>query len=398
MAKELRDRLHERKDRTGWYADLRFAGGSRHTAMIPEGETSATEDWDEAYDILKARVEELENAPAAEERSEPGDVRIADYMEHHLGMKKVEGDRPATVDRNRRAIRTVLRYWGEDVRLGDVTTDRVADYMARRGRKVKPQTLLHELHAMSNLFRRAVVERRAIFNPFDGDHIFKKPDPAKDRPEAVWLELGEAARLIRAAYEQDQDPHNRAFPYLGPLVATFLYTGGRAGGVTGLTVADVEFPTRPGELGHVRFAHNRYRKLKSKHAVRRVPLWPELERRLRAYIESRPDLGELLFPAEGGGPLTDVSTSRQNAVDAAKIQKRVTWHTLRHTYAATRLQTTDAGRAVSPYTVMKELGHGSLKLIEETYGHVQKRRARGEHVEYVEAEVVSIGQGRKAAR
>lgn len=132
--------------------------------------------------------------------------------------------------------------------------------------------------------------------------------------------------------------------------------------------------------------------------MRRVPLWPGLERRLRTYIQGRPDLTALLFPAERGGLLTDVSTSRQNAVDAAGITKRVTWHTLRHTYAATRLQTTDHGQPVTTFLVMKELGHGSLKPVEETYGHVQKRRARGEHVEYVEAEVVSIGSGRKAAR
>lgn len=75
----------------------------------------------------------------------------------------------------------------------------------------------------------------------------------------------------------------------------------------GLTVADIEFPTGT-RLGSIRFRANRYRKLKSRHATRRVRLWPELERRLCAY-------------------------STRNA--------------------ATRMQTADAGRPVSPYTVMK---------------------------------------------
>lgn len=38
---------------------------------------------------------------------------------------------------------------------------------------------------MSNLFRRAVTEGRALFNPFDRDHLFKKPEIR--RKEVVWL-------------------------------------------------------------------------------------------------------------------------------------------------------------------------------------------------------------------
>jgi len=40
---------------------------------------------------------------------------------------------------------------------------------------------------------------------------------------------------------------------------------------------------------------------------------------------------------------------------------------------------------------MKELGHGSLTLIEDTYGHLMETRHRREIVEYVETSVVSIG-------
>jgi len=108
-------------------------------------------------------------------------------------------------------------------------------------------------------------------------------------------------------------------------------------------------------------------------------------------VAKRPDLDGLLFPAENGGLLTDLRAGLKNALESAGITKRVTWHTLRHTYAAARLQTTDAGAPVSPYTVMKELGHGSLTLIEETYGHLMETRHRSQVVEYVETSVVSIG-------
>jgi hypothetical protein len=40
----------------------------------------------------------------------------------------------------------------------------------------------------------------------------------------------------------------------------------------------------------------------------------------------------------------------------------------RVTYATARLQTLDRGAPVSPWTVEKELGHGSREMLEEVYG------------------------------
>lgn len=62
-----------------------------------------------------------------------------------------------------------------------------------------------------------------------------------------------------------------------------------------MKVADVDL-----DAGHIRFRPSRWRKLKRRHTTRRVPLWPQLEEILRAYLGARPDLEGLLFPAEGG--------------------------------------------------------------------------------------------------
>ena len=387
MSKRKQTRLYWREGR-GWYADLRsFADvGGKREAMKPEGSRGATDDEDMANRIYLVRKDELKTLRknGGKQEPEPGDVSMVEYAKRHLAMKYAEGDRPATVDRNERAIRTVLGYWGPETRLSDITPDKVTSYIAERGQVVATQTLLHELHAMSNLFRRAVTEGRALFNPFDRDHLFKKPEVR--RAEATWLEIGEADRLIRAAIDQDANAHTRAFAHLGPIVATTLLTGGRWGEVAGLEVSDIDFDART-----IRFRPNRWRQLKSRHSRRQVRLWPQLEKILLDYVAKRPDLDGLLFPAENGGLLTDLRAGLKNALESAGITKRVTWHTLRHTYAAARLQTTDAGAPVSPYTVMKELGHGSLTLIEETYGHLMETRHRSQVVEYVETSVVSIG-------
>jgi hypothetical protein len=52
------------------------------------------------------------------------------------------------------------------------------------------------------------------------------------------------------------------------------------------------------------------------------------------------------------------------------------------THIASRLQTLDHGAPVSPFTVSRELGHGSREMVERVYGHLGVVRHRSEVVEY----------------
>ena len=65
------------------------------------------------------------------------------------------------------------------------------------------------------------------------------------------------------------------------------------------------------------------------------------------------------------------------------IAGRVGWkagevrlHALRHSYCAARIQTLDNGHPVAEFTVMKELGHSSPRLVREIYGHLGNVRHR----------------------
>jgi integrase len=64
---------------------------------------------------------------------------------------------------------------------------------------------------------------------------------------------------------------------------------------------------------------------------------------------------------------------------AGEIRTRV----FRVTYATARLQTLDRGAPVSPWTVEKELGHGSRDMLEEVYGRVASVHHRSEAVEFL---------------
>jgi integrase len=194
----------------------------------------------------------------------------------------------------------------------------------------------------------------------------------------------EGHRLLVAAAELDADPDYRGFRPLEVLIGTALLTGARKSELFALLVTDIDF-----DLGYVYLRPNDYYPdRKSRHAVRRVPLWPQLRQLLVPHMGDR--AGGLLFSFDGR-PLRGVSGSLDRAFARAAIPKPSgkEWHLFRHTYAAMRLQTTDNGAPVSPWTVKDELGHGSLTMIERTYGHLLEVRERLPVVEYRPLKVAS---------
>lgn len=370
-------RLYFREGR-GYYMDLRDLGGGQK-ACVPEGKRRATTDEDEATAIVAKRVEELRagRTPPAERNP-----KLVDYSKHHLKRKRKRGPaRDSTVARDEQSLRVWIDHLGRDARLGDVDNETLGGFVgARRAQGCATQTILNDLHALSNMFERARKEGIVPANPVRD--MSDKPKAPKHR-ERTWLEPGEGARLLKAAAGLGH------LPYLRPILAAFLLTGGRKMEVLGLEVRDVELG-RDGDRGKVRFRDNGRRRLKHAHHARRVPLWPQLDRILRPWVAGLEDGAPAapVFPSPYGGIFGDIRGALGRAVEKAEIDKHVTPHVFRHTYAATRMQTLDGGAPVSPYTVMRELGHRSLQQILDTYGHLQDTRHRSPVVEYVEAEVI----------
>jgi integrase len=309
---------------------------------------------------------------------------------------------------------------------------------------LSPSTQRKYINSLSNLYRRAASEGYVLpgYNPVAG--MLDKP--TADRKEARWLEVHEAALLLETcrpapklepAFPEVTHPKRRAFlvalaesgvrahaaeaagidptliytqPWrddesfqaalrrcchraradmaipaeqLHAVVATMLLTGGRKAEVLGLAVDDVSFDRRT-----VTFRPHPWRRLKTAMSHRTVPLWPQLEEILRAYVfAGQGPRGRLLFPSsrtEKEQPVQDV----RKALDA--VGERAGWvageirtKMFRHTYCAARLQTLDRGAPVSPFTVARELGHGGQSLVHRVYGHLGDMRQRTEVVEYM---------------
>jgi integrase len=168
---------------------------------------------------------------------------------------------------------------------------------ALQGDRPSGSTVRHHLNALSNLYRRAQSE--GVVPPGYNPVAAMLEEPAGRRLEARWLEVPDVALLLAAAARPLAPVNGHPTALAHPLLAMFLFTGGRAAEVLGLEVADVSFDRKT-----VTFRPNGFRRLKTPISLRSVPLWPQLEEILGPYADQRvvERGGTLLFPGRGGQP------------------------------------------------------------------------------------------------
>jgi integrase len=164
-----------------------------------------------------------------------------------------------------------------------------------------------------------------------------------------------------------------------PMLMTAAFSGLRASELRGLRWEDVDL--RAGEL-HVRQRADRYNKTgspKSRAGHRTVPLGPLVANVLREWKLACPR-GEagLVFPTARGrvASHSDLVRALQAAVRAAGLtdngKPRYTgMHALRHFYASWCINPVDrGGQSLPPKVVQERLGHSSIVMTMDTYGHL----------------------------
>ena len=385
----------------GDFRDFAVVGGRREP-LVPLGDRLATDNPDVAAQLADRRVRELK---ALKERLQLSGRRpspaLAPFAAEHLVAKKRAGKvTDGWIAATEGFLRRAVEHFGAERPLDSISPGDVrafAEWLSTRpARKVRSgegksdrpvrtmtaYSVRAHLFALSNLYRRARESELVPVGCNPVADLMEKPTIV--RREAKWLEVPDAALFLESARTLpgvvtaagDAIGADVAYPY----VATFLLTGGRYREVLGLELEDVSFDRRT-----VTFRPNAWRRLKTEGSWRVIPLWPQLEEILRAYIFG-PRLdrgGPLLFPGASGGMLRET----RRLLD--RVAKRVGWKAgeirhriFRHTFAATRLQTLDRGTPVSLYTVSRELGHGSEDMVRRVYAHLGTVRHRSEVVEY----------------
>ncbi len=177
-----------------------------------------------------------------------------------------------------------------------------------------------------------------------------------------------------------------------PVLLTAIFTGLRASELRGLRWADVDLEKR--EL-HVRQRADRYSKIgkpKSDAGERTVPLTPMVLNTLREWKLACPK-GEagLVFPSSGGrvehhkniverGLIPTMIaagvTVTEKGVDGAEVKraKYTGLHAFRHFYASWCInRRADGGLELPAKVVQERLGHSSIVMTMDVYGHLFPR-------------------------
>jgi integrase len=392
------------------WADFReFAaqGGKREPLVAPGG-SRATTDPVIAQSLFAKRLPELadarDNETVVAVRRKPG---LAEVVKEHLEAKERKG--AVTAEWMECAgvfLGRASAFFGEGRRLGSIEVQDVVDWIqylrevrthrkggapqTSVGRPLSDGTIRHHLNALSNLFPRA---QRKKYVPLGYNPVAlleRGERPPVPKSATPFLEVPEAALLLEAARTYRRTKREPEMAAAHPILATLLLTGGRKSEVLGLELNDISFDRRT-----VTFRPNRWRgkdrrgrdRLKTLGSERVVPLWPQLEEILRPHVWERLQAGgSLLFPSPYMTPQAPIGDLRdlldRVAVHAGFPKGRVRARMLRVTYATGRLQTLDHGAPVARWTVERELGHGSGRMIESVYGKLGEIRHRAEVVEY----------------
>jgi integrase len=161
-----------------------------------------------------------------------------------------------------------------------------------------------------------------------------------------------------------------------PLIITAIFTGLRASEIRGLRWADVDL--KAGEL-HVRQRADRFNiigKPKSAAGERVVPFGPFVANTLREW-KLRCPKGELdlVFPNGVGKIESLANIINRGLIPAQPGKTKYTgFHSLRHFYASWCINSVkDGGQGLLPKVVQERLGHSSITMTMDRYGHLFPR-------------------------
>lgn len=188
-----------------------------------------------------------------------------------------------------------------------------------------------------------------------------------------------------------------------PLLLTAIFTGLRASELRGMTWANVDLGKK---IIHVRERADRYAvigKPKSEAGDRDVPIPPIVVTALTEWkLAGTKSAAGLVFPNLRGEPQA-LQPIVRDGYHAAQIRAGVTigageslvakysgLHALRHFYASWCINSReDGGLGLPPKVVQERLGHSSITMTMDTYGHLFPRGDDGE--ELAAAQIALLG-------
>jgi len=381
---ERRDKEGKLVSRASWF----ILDGGKHIAT-----GCAADEADEAEKRLAAYIAE-KYEPARKER-DIEEIDIADVLSIYVDDC---GDKQMNRAQFNERILRLNSYWGGK-KLSEVTGETCRAYARQRGSNGGARRDLEDLRAAINHHSKEGLHRGGV-------RVWL---PEKGQPRTRWLTRQEAARLIWAAwrYRETQTAHRgklkgqriqtdkRPLRHIARFILIGLYTGTRAGAIAAAS------PYRAEGRSFVDLENGVfYRLAEGKKATNKrqppVPIPPRLLAHLRRWHAR--GISVLHFVEWNGKPVRSVKTGFATAVRLAKLDGKVTPHTLRHTAATWLMQ-----NGVDKWEAAGFLGM-SIEMLDRVYGHHHPNhlkgaaRAIGYRPRQVDSLVISLEEHRTKLR
>ncbi len=357
-----------------WLVDYSDQHGERHIQTF-----ARKKDADEYH--AQVNVDVRQGVHTAHGKS----LTVAEAAEDWIGFVKLEGRERSTVAQYRQHVDHHIKPRIGREKLAKLTTPRINafrdDLLAGMSRAMAKKVLTSLKSLLRDAKRRGNVAQNVAL-----DVSISKDKRAK-RKLRVGVDIpttDEVRRIIQAATGKHR-----------PLLLTAIFTGLRSSELRGLRWADVDL--KRGEL-HVRQRADRWNaigKPKSESGDRTIPLGPLVLNTLKEWKLACPkgDHG-LVFPNGKGrlenhgnivkrilGPV-QVAAGVVNSKGGAKYGGT---HAFRHFYASWCInRKKDGGLELPMKTVQQRLGHSSIVMTSDVYGHLFPRGDDGS--EMAEAE------------
>lgn len=314
--------------------------------------------------LTESYLEGFENAVAAKQREESSLRQLRQHINLHI--------LPDTAF--------------SSLRCEDIGTPEVQAFLDRLYKRVSPAMTAKVRTTLSQLFKHGAQRGYVTGNPVRDTKIMlaARPEAGEDGEPFVLPSKDDLRGLREAASSFDNTGKAEA------IIRVWMFGGLRASELRGLPVRKLSLGLAQPKL-RVDQRADRYDEIgppKSKASRRDIPLGADTVKALKRWLEARAE-GQFVFPNEEGGvwsyqniwnrfwvPLmnhaglvTDepASATVRNWSKAQAEFKQPAFgpHMLRHVYASLQIE-----RGVQPKRLQVLMGHATLKLTMDTYGHL----------------------------
>lgn len=357
-----------------WIVDYVDQSGDRHIQTFER-----KKDADEYQATVKVDVRQGVHTPQSK------GTTVSQAAEDWIAYVKLEGRERSTLEQYRQHVTHHINPRLGREKLAKLTTPRINafrdDLLANMSRPLAKKVLTSLKALLKDAKRRGNVAQNAAL---DVSISADKRGKTKLKAGVDIPTPDEIRRIVHAATGKHR-----------PLLLTAIFTGLRSSELRGLRWQDVDL--KRGEL-HVRQRADRWNKIgkpKSDSGSRTIPLGPLVLNTLKEWRLACPkgDLG-LVFPNGKGGLEKYTSIIQRGllpvqitagVVDSKGAAKYTGLHALRHFYASWLInRKKDGGLELPMKTVQQRLGHSSVVMTSDVYGHLFPRLDDGS--EMAEAE------------